>query len=44
MSGYTDDAMLERETLSGDRGFIQKPFYTNVLASKVRKILDRVTE
>jgi signal transduction histidine kinase/ActR/RegA family two-component response regulator len=39
MSGYTDDQLLVHEVAAG-AGFIQKPFTPDVLARKVREVLD----
>ena len=39
MSGYTDDAGVE-QGLTGGAGFLQKPFTPDVLAQKVRELLD----
>jgi len=39
MSGYTDDQLLVHE-VAGGAGFIQKPFTPDVLARKVREVLD----
>jgi two-component system cell cycle sensor histidine kinase/response regulator CckA len=43
MSGYTDDDVLRRGVLQGERAFIQKPFTGDQLARKVRAVLDRTT-
>jgi CheY-like chemotaxis protein len=40
MSGYTDNAVVEQQLLSGDRGFIHKPFTAAALNQKVRQTLD----
>jgi PAS domain S-box-containing protein len=40
MSGYTDNAMLHAEALSGDVAFLGKPFTLDALVRKVREILD----
>jgi signal transduction histidine kinase len=40
MSGYTEDAVLQRGLLSSDTWFLQKPFTTADLAGKAREVLD----
>jgi two-component system, cell cycle sensor histidine kinase and response regulator CckA len=40
MSGYTDDAIVHHGVLDADTPFIQKPFAPDVLARKVRDVLD----
>ncbi len=40
MSGYTDDAIVHHGVLDADTPFIQKPFAPDVLARKVREVLD----
>lgn len=40
MSGYTDNAIVHQGILDAGAHFIQKPFSPNVLARKVREILD----
>jgi CheY-like chemotaxis protein len=40
MSGYTDDALGPRALLAGDRVLLPKPFTPEMLASKVRAVLD----
>ncbi len=40
MSGYTDDAVIRRGMIAEDMNFIQKPFTLELLAQKVRKVLD----
>ncbi len=40
MSGYTDDAIVRRGVLAEDAAFLQKPFTPEVLARKVREVLD----
>ncbi len=40
MSGYTDDAIASRGLIAGGGRFLQKPFTPDVLAAKVREILD----
>ena len=39
MSGYTDDQILVHGVATG-AGFLQKPFTPDVLARKVRDVLD----
>jgi two-component system, cell cycle sensor histidine kinase and response regulator CckA len=39
MSGYTDDAVIRRGGLSRTAAFIEKPFSSEELASKVRELL-----
>ncbi|MGH9603461.1 MAG: PAS domain S-box protein [Terriglobales bacterium] len=41
MSGYTDDAVLRHGVQSAETPFLQKPFSTDVLARKVREVLDQ---
>jgi len=41
MSGYSDEVILRCGTLGQDAAFLQKPFTPEVLADKVRQILDR---
>jgi PAS domain S-box-containing protein len=41
MSGYTDDEMVRRGLIDPDHPFLSKPFTPEVLASKVRALLDR---
>jgi signal transduction histidine kinase/CheY-like chemotaxis protein len=41
MSGYTDDAIVRHGILEDNVSFIQKPFSPDVLALKVREVLDR---
>lgn len=43
MSGYTDDAILQRGVLAADTFFLQKPFTTDGLVRKVREVLDTAT-
>jgi FixJ family two-component response regulator len=40
MSGYTDDAVLERNMVESGFAFIQKPFTPAGLAAAVRNALD----
>jgi len=40
MSGYTDNAVMQRTGLDRTIPFIQKPFATEVLVRKVREVLD----
>jgi nitrogen-specific signal transduction histidine kinase/CheY-like chemotaxis protein len=40
MSGYTDDVMLRHGVSEASAAFLQKPFRSNVLASKIREVLD----
>ncbi|MDB4944212.1 MAG: sensor hybrid histidine kinase [Labilithrix sp.] len=40
MSGYTDDAVVRLGVLTGSVAFVQKPFTADVLAAKVREVLD----
>jgi two-component system cell cycle sensor histidine kinase/response regulator CckA len=41
MSGYTQDAILQRGVLNQDTDFLPKPFTPAGLSSKVREVLDR---
>jgi len=41
MSGFTDDAIIHHGVLDEGVFFLQKPFSTEVLASKVREVLDQ---
>jgi two-component system, cell cycle sensor histidine kinase and response regulator CckA len=41
MSGYTDDEMVRRGLIDPDHPFLSKPFTPEVLATKVRSLLDR---
>jgi hypothetical protein len=40
MSGYTDDAVVLHGVLAADMSFLQKPFTTEMLARRVREVLD----
>lgn len=40
MSGYTDNAIVHKGVLDEGANFIQKPFSTDVLAIRVREVLD----
>ena len=40
MSGYTDEAVFERSGLRSEQTLLQKPFAPEVLAAKVREVLD----
>jgi FixJ family two-component response regulator len=40
MSGYTDDVIVRRGVLADDVAFLQKPFTPEVLARRVREVLD----
>ncbi|HEX7723669.1 MAG TPA: response regulator [Pyrinomonadaceae bacterium] len=40
MSGYTDDVIADHRVLDAGTAFIQKPFAPDVLARKVRDVLD----
>jgi CheY-like chemotaxis protein len=44
MSGYTDKSVVHRGIIEPDVNFIQKPFSSNDLTSKVREVLDKETE
>jgi two-component system cell cycle sensor histidine kinase/response regulator CckA len=41
MSGYTDDAVVRHGVLEEGMPYLQKPFASQALASKVRELLDR---
>jgi CheY-like chemotaxis protein len=41
ISGYTDDAVVVREVLTGDKPFLEKPFTPDILARRVREVLGR---
>jgi two-component system, cell cycle sensor histidine kinase and response regulator CckA len=41
MSGYTDDAITRHGVLEAGLVYIQKPFTPELLARKVREVLDR---
>lgn len=40
VSGYTDDAIIQRGAIGPNKAFLQKPFTPAALARKVRQILD----
>jgi signal transduction histidine kinase/CheY-like chemotaxis protein len=40
MSGYTDDEVMRRGVIDGQTTFLQKPFTPDMLAHKVRAVLD----
>jgi two-component system, cell cycle sensor histidine kinase and response regulator CckA len=40
MSGYTDDEVMRRGVIEGQTAFLQKPFTPDLLAHKVRGVLD----
>lgn len=42
MSGYTDDVIVHHGVLDEGTEFIQKPFTPDVLARKIREVLDRL--
>jgi PAS domain S-box-containing protein len=44
MSGYADDAITRRGVLAEDAAFLQKPFPPEVLARRVREVLDGTLE
>ena len=41
VSGYTDDAVIRQGILHEQVAFLQKPYSMNMLAAKVRKVLDQ---
>jgi DNA-binding response OmpR family regulator len=41
MSGYTDDAVVVHGVLAEEMDLIQKPFTVDLLARKMREVLDR---
>jgi hypothetical protein len=43
MSGYIDDAVVRHGVAASD-AFVQKPFTSEVLAQKIREILDRIID
>jgi FixJ family two-component response regulator len=40
MSGYTDDVLVRTGALRPGMSFLQKPLHPEVLAAKVREVLD----
>ena len=43
VSGYPDEAMASQGILEPDASFLQKPFTPEILARKIREILDART-
>ncbi|HYK82683.1 MAG TPA: PAS domain S-box protein [Gemmatimonadales bacterium] len=41
MSGYTDDAITRHGVLEAGQAYVQKPFTPDLIARKVREVLDR---
>ena len=41
MSGYTEDAIVQRGVLNHDTNFLSKPFTPASLSAKVREVLDK---
>ena len=41
LSGYTDEAVVRHGALDLDMPFLQKPYSTDVLARRVRELLDQ---
>jgi FixJ family two-component response regulator len=41
MSGYTEEAIVHHGVLKPGIAFLQKPFTSDVLARKIREVLDR---
>jgi CheY-like chemotaxis protein len=44
MSGYTEDAILQRDVLQAGIQYLEKPFTPTSLSVKVREVLDRPLE
>jgi two-component system cell cycle sensor histidine kinase/response regulator CckA len=40
MSGYTDDAIVRHGLLEPTEAFLQMPFSPDILARKIREVLD----
>jgi hypothetical protein len=40
MSGYTDDAVVQHDLLEARMAYLQKPFTAEMIATKVREVLD----